>query len=177
MHPVIYDVAVSLDGYISGPQGDISCFAHDGPVVEDYFARMAGYATAIMGRETYAFGYRFGMEPGQNPYDHMRSHVFSERLELPEKRAVTLHREASHAQVAEVIHGSDGPVYLCGGGAFAGALLGWGLIDRLRVKRAPVVLGGGTRLFGDCPVRPELRLMSQTVYDGGYLYQEFEIIR
>jgi dihydrofolate reductase len=79
--------------------------------------------------------------------------------------------------VVEVIRGSAGPVYLCGGGAFAGALLGWGLIDRLRVKRAPIVLGGGTRLFGDCPVQPDLRLHAQTVYAGGYLYQEFEIIR
>lgn len=177
MHPVIYDVAVSLDGYISGPDGDISGFAHDGPVVEDYVARLAGYATAIMGRGTYEFGYRFGMEPGQNPYAHMQTHVFSERLELPDKRSVALHRRAGRAQVAEVTRASDGPVYLCGGGAFAGVLLGWGLIDRLRVKRAPSVLGGGTRLFGDCPVQPELRLMSQTVYDGGYLYQEFEIIR
>jgi dihydrofolate reductase len=177
MHPVIYDVAVSLDGYISGPEGDISGFAHEGPVVEDYVARLAGYATAIMGRGTYEFGYRFGMEPGQNPYTHMRTHVFSERLELPEKRSVTLHRGAGRAQVVEVIRGSAGPVYLCGGGAFAGALLGWGLIDRLRVKRAPVVLGGGTRLFGESPVRPDLRLVSQTTYDGGYLCQEFEIIR
>ncbi|WP_306045303.1 dihydrofolate reductase family protein [Nioella sp. MMSF_3534] len=176
MHPVIYDVAVSVDGYISGPEGDISGFAHEGPVVEDYVARLAGYATAIMGRGTYEFGYRFGMEPGQNPYGHMRTHVYSERLNLPEKRAVILHRGAGRAQVAEVIRGSDGPVYLCGGGAFAGALLGWGLIDRLRVKRAPIVLGGGTRLFGGCPVQPDLRLHAQTVYDGGYLYQDFEVI-
>ena len=31
MPTIIYDVAVSIDGYISGPSGDISRFAHDGP--------------------------------------------------------------------------------------------------------------------------------------------------
>jgi len=28
----------------------------------------------------------------------------------------------------------------------------------------------------ESPLRPELGLRSQTVYDGGYLYQDFEII-
>ena len=54
MHPIIYDVAVSLDGFISGRSGDISNFAHDGPVVEDYAVRLGSYTTAIMGRKTYA---------------------------------------------------------------------------------------------------------------------------
>ena len=35
MHPIIYDVAVSLDGFIAGVSGDISKFAHEGPVVDD----------------------------------------------------------------------------------------------------------------------------------------------
>ena len=50
MQPIIHDVAVSIDGFISGPGGDISRFAQGGPVVEDYSARLATYAVAIMGR-------------------------------------------------------------------------------------------------------------------------------
>jgi len=68
MRPIIYDVAVSIDGFICGPDRDIFRFAQEGPVVEDYAARLANLATAIMGRATYEFGYRFGMEPDQNPY-------------------------------------------------------------------------------------------------------------
>jgi len=67
LQPLIYDVAVSIDGYIAGPGGDIAGFAFEGPVVEDYAARLKTYGTAIMGRGTYEFGYRYGMEPGQNP--------------------------------------------------------------------------------------------------------------
>ena len=61
MHPIIYDVAVSLDGFICGPQADISKFDFEGPVVDDYHLRMDGYETAIMGRLTYEFGYQFGL--------------------------------------------------------------------------------------------------------------------
>jgi hypothetical protein len=49
LHPIIYDVAVSVDGFISGESGDISKFAHEGPVVNDYANRLATYKTAIMG--------------------------------------------------------------------------------------------------------------------------------
>lgn len=54
MQPLIYDVAVSIDGYIGGPDGDISQFAQDGAVVDDYTARLGleTCATAIMGRAT-----------------------------------------------------------------------------------------------------------------------------
>lgn len=34
MQPIVYDVAVSVDGYISGHSGDVSQFDYEGPVVE-----------------------------------------------------------------------------------------------------------------------------------------------
>ncbi len=40
MHPIIYDVAVSIDGYISVPDGEVSGFAHEGAVVDDCHARL-----------------------------------------------------------------------------------------------------------------------------------------
>jgi hypothetical protein len=36
-----------------------------------FSARLENYAIAIMGRATYEFGYRFGMQPGQNHYPQM----------------------------------------------------------------------------------------------------------
>ena len=60
MQPIIYDVAVSIDGYIAGPGGDISAFPASGRLVDDYLERLADYRTVIMGRDTYEFGYRFG---------------------------------------------------------------------------------------------------------------------
>ena len=81
MQPIIYDVAVSLDGFIAGPDGDVSLFDMTGPVAEDYGARLAAYSTAIMGRATYEFGYAYGLAPGQNPYPGLATVVFSTTLE------------------------------------------------------------------------------------------------
>ena len=90
MHPIIYDVAVSIDGFISGPSEDVSRFPHSGAIVEDYQARLQNYKTCLMGRKTYEFGYQFGLNPGQNPYPHMRSIVLSESIDLPKSSDVEL---------------------------------------------------------------------------------------
>lgn len=184
MQSVIYDVAVSIDGFICGPNGDISQFAHEGAPVEDYQTRLQAYATAIMGKATYEFGYRFGMQPGQKPYPHMTTYVYSQSIELPDDNGaqcdVTIVAANWQSHVQELKATSPGPIYLCGGGQFAGSLLTAGMIDLLRLKRAPIILGDGVRLFGDHKfgdhaMSPQLTHVHTKQYNNGYLLQEFRI--
>lgn len=175
MHPVIYDVAVSVDGYISGPDGDISGFAHEGAVVEAYLARLATYRCAIMGRRTYEFGYRFGLRAGQNPYPHMRTLVFSTSLALPEGSEVEVVREDALDVVNRLRRDGPGPIYLCGGGHFAASLLRAGLIDRLRLKQAPILLGGGVRLFEGATQPGPLSCTDTHDYGDGTLFRDFAL--
>jgi len=176
MQPVIYDVAVSMDGFIAGPHGDISRFAHEGPVVDDYAARLRTYSTAIMGRATYEFGYRHGLQPGRNPYPWMRTIVVSTALDLPAKAEVEVVRARPDEFVRSLKAHAKAPIYLCGGGVFAASMMEAGLIDRIRLKRAPILLGGGASLFG--PISgpmPYLRLDDQRDYGDGYLYQDLTV--
>ena len=173
MQPIIYDVAVSVDGFISGPDGDISRFAHEGPVVDDYRRRLTDYGVAIMGRHTYEFGYRFGLEPGRNPYPHMQTVVFSRTLEIPDGSDIEVIRTSAEPALQRLKREQDAPIYLCGGGEFAGAVLTMGLIDTLRLKRAPILLCDGVPLFtGSCEA-PVMTCAETRTYDSGYLYQEF----
>lgn len=175
MQPIIYDAAISADGFIAGPSADISKFPAQSPAVDDYFARLKTYACAIMGRATYEFGYGFGLRPGANPYPHMQTVVFSRSVVLPDPCEVEIVRERDTARIETLRQNSDGPVYLCGGGVFAGWLLSLGLITTLRLKRAPIFLGGGTRLFGDHADGLDARLVESKLYDDGMLYQEFAL--
>jgi dihydrofolate reductase len=175
MHPIVYDVAVSIDGYIAGPSQDISKFAPDGQVVDDYRERLSAYRVAIMGAATYAFGYRFGLVPGQNPYPHMRTFVFSKSLDLPEDADITRVDGAVDDNLRRIRNDAEGPIYLVGGGRFASALLRLGEIDRLRLKRAPILLGGGTPLFEPGVAPAVLHCCHETHYPDGYLYQEFAV--
>ena len=175
MQPIIYDVAVSADGFIAGRSGDISRFPADGPVVNDYVDRLNTYTCAIMGRATYEFGYRFGLTPGANPYPHMACIVFSRSIELPPGADVAVVRGDSEDCIGRLRREAEGPIYLCGGGLFAGWLLSLGLIDRLRVKRAPIFLGAGTRLFGEYAKGVDAHLRLSKPYDNGVLFQEFDL--
>ncbi|MFP3325577.1 dihydrofolate reductase family protein, partial [Planococcus sp. SIMBA_160] len=78
----------------------------------------------------------------------MRTVVFSDTLELPEQAEISVLRSPTPEAILSLARNASGPVYLCGGGDFAGWMLDHGLIDRLILKRTPCVLGSGTPLFG-----------------------------
>ncbi|WP_224813795.1 dihydrofolate reductase family protein [Hasllibacter sp. MH4015] len=173
MHPIIYDVAVSADGFIAGPDADVSAFPPSGPIVDDYTDRLSGYAVALMGRATYEFGYRYGLPTGANPYPHMRAIVVSGAIQLPSDAQVEVWRDLSGLEALR--ESGPGPIYLCGGGQLAGAIASAGHLSQLRLKRAPVILGGGTPLFSGLTTPPALTATGQVDYGDNLLFQTFRI--
>ena len=73
MRRVRYSVAVSLDGYIAGPNGDIDWIVQD-PTV-DFAALYSGFDTVLLGRRTY----ELTLQPGAPPWP---PEVFDQLLEL-----------------------------------------------------------------------------------------------
>lgn len=172
MQPIIYDVAVSADGFIAGPNSDVSAFPHQGAIVDDYLARLATYSTALMGRLTYEFGLNQGLALGANPYPAMRCIVVSSTLSLPGNN-VEVWRDLSGLQ--SLRETAPGPIYLCGGGVLASAIAAAGHLTHLTLKRAPVVLGAGTPLFAGLEQAHRLRLLEQTDYGEGSLLQSSRV--
>ncbi len=175
MREIIYDVAISADGFICGENADISRFPHSGAVVDSYRARLATYGTAVMGRATYEFGYQFGLPPGASPYPHMTCYVFSATLNVPDPADVIIVRDDWPVALRALREADGPPIYLCGGGMFAGWMLGQGLIDRLCLKRAPIFYGSGIRLFGNHANPVDAELLSSHLYDDGVLLQEYAL--
>ncbi len=176
MRALIYDVAISLDGFIAGPGGDASRFLAEGPHVTAYHARLQTYSTVVMGRSTYEFGYAFGLKPGDRAYPHMEHWIASSRLELPTSSAVAVIRNDVPARVRALkSEAKDGGIYLCGGGHLAGQLAGAGLIDRLVLKVNPILLGDGVRLFGETSSLPAATLTRCVAYDSGVVELEYAL--
>lgn len=176
MRGIVYDVAVSLDGFIAGPDGDISAFPADGDHLQPYLDRLAGYQTVIMGRRTYEFGYRFGLQPGARAYPHMDHHIFSQGLSLPESADVTVVRESWQDALAELRAGDGGDIYLCGGGVFAGLIANLGMLDVVRLKVAPVAIGAGVRLFEGLAEPCRFDRSSVTPYSNGVTLVEYKVV-
>jgi len=178
MREIIYDVAVTLDGYIAAPGGDVSAFPQSGPHAEAYAQRLATYDTVLMGRATYEFAYDFGLPAGARAYPHMAHYIFSGGIALPEDAAVTAVRSRWRDCVDALKAQTGAAIYLCGGGQFAGWMLSENLIDRLVLKRVPITLGGGIPLFdtkGGMPVSEggTWHCLGATPYENGVVLETY----
>ena len=175
MRQVVYDVAATLDGFISAEGGDISAFTNEGDHVDAYLARLQTYDTVLMGRRTYEFGYAYGLRPGQRAYPHMTHYVFSRSLVLPALSDVEVVRDNWIDVIDRVRTAPGGDIYLCGGGVFASYLANHGRIDRLIVKLNPVLLGRGVPLFGALEGHVRLRLTDSTKYTSGVTLLDYAV--
>ncbi len=176
MRKIIYYVATSLDGYIAGKNNDVSMFAHEGEGVEQYFYDLESFDTVIMGRNTYEFGYQYGLKPGQPAYQNMEHYIFSNKLSF-EKASSQVHvLPICLDRLMDLKHQVGSDIYLCGGGTFAGWLFENGMIDELKLKINPVILGDGIRLFGDYKVANKLRPIYNRSYEDGFQIINYEVI-
>lgn len=188
MRTLTYYVAVSLDGYIDGPGGDVTRFPVEGDHIEmicrDYPDTLPDVAlqalgltatgerfdTTLMGWRTYAAGFAHT----RDPYPHTHQVVFSRThapTEVPD--GITLTGDDPVAVVRRLKAEPGTGIWLCGGGVLAGRLAGE--IDRLVLKVNPVVLGGGTPLFVDPVAAPSCRLERSTPYGSGVVVSEYAV--
>jgi dihydrofolate reductase len=163
MRALTYFVAVSVDGFIAGPdRADPTGYW---PVSEDYAEHVVAkypetltgaaraalgvtaagthFDTVISGRRTYEIGLAAGVT---NAYPHLRHVVFSRTLGLIPDPAVELIDSDPVEAVRAFKLESGKDIWLVGGGDLAGAL--YAEIDRIVLKLSPLTLGSGVGLFG-----------------------------
>lgn len=178
MKQIVYYVASSIDGFISGTDDDVSGYVSEGGGVAQYLKDLSDFDTVIMGRNTYEFGYQYGMEPGRpSPvYGSMEHYIFSDTLRFenpdPKVHVVPVQLE----EIEKIREQSATAIYLCGGGQLAGWLLDNRKIDILKIKLNPLILGQGVRLFGDSKQQYKTELLNTQLYEGGLHIITYKII-
>jgi dihydrofolate reductase len=135
-----YAVAVSLDGFIAGPNGEADWIVIDPELDFDEFN--SRFDTMLMGRRTYeavraAGG---GLTPG------MRVFVVTRTLRQEDHPDVTI-VDNLEALVAELRSTPGKDVWLFGGGSLFRSLVGLGVVDTVEVGVIPVLLGEGVPLL------------------------------
>lgn len=175
MRKIVYYVATSVDGFISGPNDDISGFVGKGNGVDKYLSDLANFDTVIMGRKTYEFGYKFGLQAGQPAYPNMQHYIFSENLkfENTDQKVKVLPLTIENLETIQNQKGTD--IYLCGGGQLAGWFLDNQKIDILKLKLNPLILGNGIRLFGNSPKSYKTKLIDTELYENGLQIMTYKL--
>ena len=174
---LVYYVATTTDGYIARCDGSVDGFLTEGQQIPDYMASLQLYDTVLMGKNTYEFGYQYGLQAGQvvPTYGHMMQYVFSQSMEQYQLEQLQVIRDDPAEFVRDLKAQDGGMIYLCGGGALAGYLLKHKLIDTLYLKVNPVLFGEGIPLFGDSKQSVTLNLLDSKVYNNGVMFQRYQI--
>lgn len=117
MRRVRYSVAMSLDGFIAGPKGEIDWIVMDPDI--DFGALMGAFDTVLLGRKTYEATRQQG---GGGGMPGMQAYVFSRTLRQTDCPGVTVSDNPADTVVAlKATSGKD--IWLFGGGSLFSSLL------------------------------------------------------
>lgn len=145
MRKVTYGGAVSLDGFLAGPDEALDWLRWSEDSAKLAAETFRGVDTILMGRKTFEAGQRMGGGP---KLDGVTTYVFSRTLErLPEGSHGELVREDVADFVRRARGEAGGGIVAMGGGEIGTALLDAGLVDEIGFSVHPVLLGGGTPAF------------------------------
>jgi dihydrofolate reductase len=173
MKTIIFQMSVSLDGYIEGPNHEI-----DWHIVDDDFNAYAvetlqATETLIMGRTTYELmaGYwPTASDDDAAVRDQMNGTpklVFSRTLKSVTWQNSRLATGSIADEMARLKQAPGDGLLWVGGSALAASFLELGLIDEIRVILTPILLSGGTTMFGNIKRRHGLSLVSARSFNSG----------
>jgi dihydrofolate reductase len=173
MRLVRFGGAMSLDGYIAGPNGEYDWIVMDPDI--DFAAMMKQFDTFLIGRKTYEAMVRMG--GGAESPPGIQNIVFSRTMQPADYPHLVVESDADRV-VADLRAKPGKDIALFGGGELFRSLLAAGLVDRIEVAMIPVLLGGGIPLLPPPAGRATLRLRKQRVYEKtGIVALEYDILR
>jgi dihydrofolate reductase len=172
MRKVVYGGAMSLDGFIAGPNGEYDWIVMDPDI--DFGALMARFDTFLIGRKTFEVMRRMG--DAAPPAPGIRNIICSRTLRPEDCPHATLTDDAARI-VAELRTQTGKDIALFGGGELFRSLLAAGLVDEVGFSVIPVLLGGGIPLLPSPANRARLKLKKHRVYKKtGTVTLEYDIL-
>jgi dihydrofolate reductase len=155
---VRYQVAMSLDGFIAGPNGEADWIIGDPEI--NFKKIYSQFDTLLIGRRTFEGMNRAG-HSGSMP--GMQVYVFSRTLRQKDHPGVTIASEPE-AIVTELRTTPGKDVWLFGGGSLFRSLAELRLVDTVEVATIPVLLGEGVPLLPAPANRATLELTGHRLY-------------
>ena len=157
MRRVRFSAAVSLDGYIAGPNGESDWIVMDPDI--DFGEFMGAFDTILLGRKTYEATRQHG--GGGRP--GVRAYVFSRTLRQEDCPGVTVSRNPKET-LADIKKQPGKDIWLFGGGELLRSLIELRLVDSVELAVIPVLLGGGLPLAPQLAKHTRLALTKHRVY-------------
>ncbi|HYF32962.1 MAG TPA: dihydrofolate reductase family protein [Chitinophagaceae bacterium] len=174
--------AVSLDGFIEGPNGEYDWIIYD----KEHFRELAEHwkrtDAMFYGRKTYEAS--LAMQPkssskkkkktsDNNPFAHMKHYVFSATLDAVADEFVLVKGDLKEA-VNKIKSEKGNDIAVFGGAELVSSLINLDLVDELQLAIVPVILGSGKPFFINIQKRKIFRLKEAKTYDSGLVVLTYE---
>lgn len=189
MRKVIFQMMVSLDGFIEGPKQDLSWH-----LVDDEFNKYAidllhSIDTIIFGRIAYELFESFWpaaiTDPSTTPdnleianqINDMHKIVFSKTIEKVEWKNSKLIQQLVPEEITQMKQQEGKDMVIFGGAGIAQSFMRHELIDEYRIMVNPIILGKGKPLFEDMTHRMNLKLIKTRTFNSGVVMLVYEPIK
>jgi dihydrofolate reductase len=188
MGKIVVSENVSLDGVIQDPAGDEG-FRRGGWVGllagREELARVAldealGAEALLLGRRTYEWlAARWPSRSGElaDRLNSLPKYVVSSTLGDPAWNNSTVLRGDVVNEVSKLKEELNGEIVVPGSFQLLRTLIEHDLVDELRMKIFPVVLGAGERLFGETSDKKPMRLIDTQTLGDGITFLNYALVR
>ena len=163
MRKIILGLAVSLDGFIEGPNGEYDwCFTDQDYGMTEFYKRID---SLFIGRRSYELLLTLGDDamPG---FPELKEYVFSTTMKNA-KPGVIIINDDIKKNVEKIKHEPGKDIWLFGGASLTSSLLNLDLVDEMSLAIHPIILGSGKPLFSDIKKRIPLNLIDTKTYSSG----------
>jgi len=186
MRNLIFFMHTSLDGFVTGPNGEMNWIKVDDEIF-DFVGTMTDNAdTALYGRVTYEMMQSYWPTAGDDPdaskhdkehsawYNKVAKIVLSKTMSDKGLNNTTVISDQLADNISKIKKQDGENILIFGSPGASHSLLGLGLIDEFWLFVNPVLLGEGIPLFKNVMETTELKLVEAKTFSCGVIALHYE---
>jgi dihydrofolate reductase len=169
---ILLDLAVTLDGFIEGPKGEVDWCIMDPDM--DFKNFLQQIDTILYGRKSYDLWGEY--KPDMNVSDteneiwglvHSKEKYVFSKTQIRSENNVTFINENIEDEIIKLKNRPGKDIWLYGGASLITTFINLGLVDEFRLSVHPIILGEGKPLFIDIKQRVNLKLVETKRFSSG----------
>ena len=188
MGKIVVSDNVTLDGVVQDPAGDEGFrvggwigLIKDRPEINKLALDEAlGAEALLLGRRSYEwFAGRWPSRTGElaDRLNSLPKYIVSSTLEDPDWNNSTVLKGDVENEVSKLKQELNGEIVVPASFQLVHTLMEHNLVDELRLKIFPVVLGAGERLFGETSDKKPMRLVDTRTVEGDVVFLTYQRVR
>jgi dihydrofolate reductase len=188
MGKIVVSDNVSLDGVVQDPAGDegfrvggwVGLIKDRPELTKLALDEAVGTEALLLGRRTYEWlAARWPSRSGElaDRLNNLPKYVVSSTLENPGWNNSTVLKGDVLNEVSRLRHELKGEIVVPASFQLVRTLMEHDLVDELRLKVFPVVLGAGERLFGETSDKKAMRLVDTQTVEGDVVFLTYEAVQ